>query len=248
VDIWFYYEVTHSLHLLLNPMRASRVDELGRVLDLRPGTRVVDIACGHGEFLIRWAGQYGITGVGIDLSPFTLERAKKHMTSRVPNADIEFLHMDGADFVPEQRFDVACLIGASWIWKGYDGTLDAMIRLAHPGSPIVFGEPYWKLDPPDEYMVADEGLSASVFTTLEGLREHALGKGLELVWMMESSMEDWDRYEMLQATAVDRFARAYPDHPDLPEILARRKKSDEIYFRWGRDHCGFATWVFRTPS
>ena len=248
MDIWFYFDVTHALHEFCNPIRASRVDELGAVLDLRPGMRLLDIASGHGEFLIRWSEKYDISGVGVDLSEYALARAERRRTSRIPDADVRFVHEDGAKYQPDEPFDVVLLVGASWIWNGYAGTLEALRKLTAPGGLIVFGEPFWKQKPSDEYLAVDEDITADMFTTLAGLREHALGTGLELVWMMESSLEDWDRYEMLQAAAVDRFGRENPDHPDLDEIRKRRAHADEVYLKWGRDSCGFAIWVFRVPA
>ena len=45
--------------------------------------------------------------------------------------------------------------------------------------------------------------------------------------------------------SLQRFAAENPGHPDLEEMLAMRAKSDDIYRRWGREHCGFAIWALR---
>ena len=41
--------------------------------------RVVDIACGKGEFLIRLVEAYGVRGVGVDLSPFFIADAARRL-------------------------------------------------------------------------------------------------------------------------------------------------------------------------
>ncbi|MHC4548399.1 MAG: SAM-dependent methyltransferase [Planctomycetota bacterium] len=244
MDTWFYYDVTHALHTFCNPTSAATVDELGQVLGLGAGTRVLDIGCGFGEFLVRWAEQHSIAGVGVDASPYALARAERRRAERVSEADLRFVETRGEDFTTSERFDVAMCVGASWIWNGFAGTLAALRGFARPGGLVVSGEPYWIAAPPDAYLRA-EGLERGQFHTLAGCREVALDGDLEPIWMRASSLEEWDRYEMLQAAAVDRFAREQPDHPDLPEIRTRRRKADEIYLRWGRQHCGFALWVFR---
>ena len=39
MDIWRYYEVTHSTHDLLNPSCLRRIDELGAAIGLASGLR-----------------------------------------------------------------------------------------------------------------------------------------------------------------------------------------------------------------
>jgi ubiquinone/menaquinone biosynthesis C-methylase UbiE len=40
---------------------------------------VVDIACGKGEFLIRFAEAYGARGTGVDISPFYIADAERRL-------------------------------------------------------------------------------------------------------------------------------------------------------------------------
>lgn len=243
---WRYFDVTHARHGLMNPITSERVVELGEVLRLDVSTRVLDVACGHAEMLLLWHERFGISGVGVDASPYHFARACDRVAERAPDADIELREGDGKDLVFDERFDVACCIGASWIWDGHAGTLAALTARAKPGGVIVTGEPYWKDDPTDDYLAAEE-LTRDVFHDLAGCREVALSQGLELIWMAGSSLEEWDRYEMLQAAATDEFAQAHPDDPDLPALRARRRRADEAYFACGRDCLGFALWAFRTP-
>ena len=247
LDMWLYYDATHRDHLFCNPTSAEKMDELGRVLELDSESRVLDIACGHAECLVRWTEQYGITGVGVDLSPYAIRHAERRRSSRAQNADLTLLHMKGEDYRADTPFDVAMCVGASWIWSGYVGTLKALMSFVGPSGLIVSGEPYWIREPPEEYLKAD-GLTRDQFFTLDGCRSAARELGLEVVWMIGSSLDDWDRYEMHQAASFDRFAREEPDHPDLEAIRARRRTADEIYVRWGREHLGFAVWVFRAPT
>ena len=116
------------------------------------------------------------------------------------------------------------------VWNGWEGTLAALRKFVRPGGIVVTGEPFWKQEPPAEY------------------HAHSAASDLTLLWMTESSLTAWDRYETLQGANVDRFAREHPDHPDLEEIRRVREKADSIYFRWGRDCCGFAIWAFRVAG
>jgi len=234
VDSWLYYEVTHRDHVFCNPIGELNVDRLIDLLELRDGQRVLDIACGHGEFLVRCRARAEIEALGVDLSPYASRRAAER--------GLDVLVMDGKEYVPEERFDVVACMGASWIWDGYAGTLKALRERSR--SLVVTCEPYWIDEPPAEYLEA-EGFTHDLFPSLALYRDTARSIGLEPVWMAGSSLQEWDRYEMEQTASVDRFAREQPDHPDLAEIRERRRRDDAIYVRWGRRYCGNAMWLFR---
>ncbi len=246
MDIWRYFDVTHALHTYCNPISEEAVRELEGVLDLQPGMRVLDIASGLGEILLGFAKRHGVSGVGVDVSPYAIRRAEARKAEWAPEADVRFLEMKGEDYAPDPDapFDVVLCVGASWIWKGHEGTLRALQRFVRPGGLIVNGEPYWRQDPPEAYL-RSEGLRRHEFPTLGEYYETLERLGLSLVWMRGVTEQEWDRYEMLQTASLDRFAREHPDDPDLDEIRKKLLPTKEAYFRWGRDALGFAFWVLR---
>ncbi|MCU0724930.1 MAG: class I SAM-dependent methyltransferase [Planctomycetes bacterium] len=246
MDIWLYYEVLHRLHTYMNPVSAAAVEEAASLLGLAPGTQVLDIASGNGELLIRLAEKYGVIGVGVDASPYTVRRAEEKRRRRVPGAGISFVHGRGEEYRPDRPFDVVSCVGASWIWGGLRGTLEALARFVPPGGLILTGEPWWRSTPPREYLEVEE-LREEMFFDLAGCHRVAGELGLSTIWMQAATEADWDRYEMLQLASFDDFLRECPDHPDLPEIRAKLMASKEAYLRHGRDCLGFALWIFRTP-
>lgn len=246
MDTWRYFELTHSTHELMNPSCLERMDELGEAIGLKAGARVLDVACGHAAMLLRWQRRFGVTGLGVDASPYHSRRARERVAADAPEA-LEVREGRGEDLRTEERFDVACCLGATWIWQGHRGTLDALKGFAKPRGVVVVGEPYWKSEPPDAYLEA-EGLRRDEVHELDQCRQSALDLGMELIWMKASTLSEWDDYEMRQCVAVDAFASAHPDDPDLGELRAKRRHHDEAYFRWGRDHLGWAIWAFRVPG
>ncbi len=246
MDDWFYYDVLHRLHRYCNPVSDDAVDELVTVVAPRPGMRVLDIACGHGALLLALA-ERGAIGVGVDASPFAQARAVAALEERGGGLDVTFRHGRGEAFAAEEPFDVAMCIGASWIWDGWGGTLDALCGFVRPGGLLVSGEPYWIREPPASYL-ALEGLRADEFPSFDEYVRGARDRGLALVWMRRSTSADWDRYEMLQTASLDHFLREHPEHPDLAGIRERLAPSKEAYLAWGKDGLGFATWVWRVPG
>jgi SAM-dependent methyltransferase len=247
MDIWKFYDVTHRYHEVWNPTSRAKLDELVGLLRLNPGSAVLDIACGTGELLIRLAEQYEISGIGVDISPYCVTGAEQKLRERVPNAQIKILNMDGADYSPNQLFDLAMCIGASWVYKGHRGTLSTLKTMTKPDALILVGEPFWLKDPDDAYLVA-ENLTRDMFGThwenvLVGEEE-----GLFPLYTMVSNQDDWDRYETLQWYTAEKYARDNPDDTDVSEILARVAHRRTNYLHWGRDTVGWAIYLFRKPS
>ncbi len=246
MDTWKYFGITHREHVLCNPISVDKVEELIALLRLRPGAQVLEIAAGKGEFIIRLAERYGIEGIAIDMSPYFVSDAKKKYKQRIPGARLRFLEMDGADYEPEkpESFDLAACIGASWIYGGHRGTLMAMNRMAAPGGWVVVGEPYWRREPEPEHLKAI-GEKRSTYGTHYENAEAGKEFGLDPVYTMVSSQDDWDRYEGLQWYAAAKWASEYPDDPDAAEVLTRVHEGRENFLKWGREAFGWAVYVFK---
>ena len=69
---------------------------------------------------------------------------------------------------------------------------------------------------------------------------HFDAAGLEPVALIDSSLDDWDRYESLHWLAADEWLREHPGDPDAQEIHARAARYRERYLRWERDVLGWA--------
>jgi hypothetical protein len=122
--------------------------------------------------------------------------------------------------------------------------LNALQKMAAPKSWIVVGEPYWRHEPEREYLEAIE-------TTRDGFGTHCqnvdVGRecGLEAVYTLVSSQDDWDRYEGLQWYAAETWASDHRDDPDVETVLTRIRQSKTAYLRWGRETLGWAIYAFR---
>jgi SAM-dependent methyltransferase len=246
VDTWKFFDITHRRHVVCNPTSEEKLGRLVELVQLPADARVVDIACGKGEFLLRLAEAYGVRGTGVDISPFFVAEADRRRRTRAPGAGIQFTEMDGAEFRPDapHSFTVASCIGASWVFGGHEATLDALLDMVEPDGWVLTGEPYWLREPAEEYLRAT-GLSRQDFRSHAENAEAGERRGLDLVHTLVSSKDDWDRYEGLQWLATSDHAHANPSDPDLPELLERVAKDKVSYLRWGRDTVGWSIYVFR---
>jgi SAM-dependent methyltransferase len=248
LDMWKYYGITHADHTVMNPMNLAKTKELIECLCLPGSGRVLDVACGKAEFLCLVAERYGVTGTGLDLSPFTIEEARRNVAARGLEGRIELLHLDGGEYEPDPgaTLDLASCVGGSWIYEGHKGTLEALGGMVQPGGLVLVGEPFWRTQPDPDYLKlagCDAGLCGTHWANVRT----GLDLGLSLLYTAVSNEDDWDRYEGLQWQAAERYAAAHPEDPDVEALLQTARQNRDAYLRWGRDCLGWAMYLFRKP-
>jgi SAM-dependent methyltransferase len=86
-------------------MAARDAEPLARLLDLKPGARVLDLCCGPGRFSIELARR-GFKVTGVDRTVLYLNEARKR--ARQQKLDVEFVRQDMRRFVRTKAFD-ACI-------------------------------------------------------------------------------------------------------------------------------------------
>src|SRR4029453_9218188 len=92
------HEISEAGHRILNPFTDAKLALLGEVCRLRPGQRQLDLACGKGEMLCRWAADHGITGVGVDISRVFLSAARARATALGVADRVRFAEADAAAY------------------------------------------------------------------------------------------------------------------------------------------------------
>lgn len=247
MDTWKFFGITHRDAVFCNPMSGQKFDELIGLLKLPPDALVLDIACGKAELLRRVCQRYGARGVGVDISPYEVADARRKNVERGLGRRIEIVESGGADYRSEpESFDLTMCIGASWVWKGFAGTLEALKRITKPAGLIAVGEPFKLKQPEPEYIAAEGDFAANLVTHHDNYRM-GLEAGLIYLYSISSAPDDWDRYTGLNNRAAELYAAEHPEDPDVPELLERMRQATDKYLRWGRDTVGWAVYLFRKP-
>jgi ubiquinone/menaquinone biosynthesis C-methylase UbiE len=136
--------ISHRYMEILNPSTSEKISKLGKLLKLKKGNRVIDFGCGCAEPLTLWAEEFGITGIGIDISKDFCDRAKKKLAMRELSDQIEIVCSPAADYVFEEgAFDAATCIGATFVFGGFQQTVQAMKRAVHQNGSLGIGETHW---------------------------------------------------------------------------------------------------------
>lgn len=240
-----YFVVAERDHELQNPTSEEKLLLLGRRIRLGPDSRVLDVASGRGGPAILLAGEFGCTIEGIEIAAEFHAAAVERAASAGVGELVSFRLADAArEELPANAYDVALCLGASFVYDGLAGTLDALEPAVRPGGHVVVGEPYWRSLPlPEDYEDRDEP-----FTSLDGTVAIVESGSLRVVTLIDASPDDWDRYETLHWRAVEEWLDERPDDPDAQEVSASYERWKRTYLRHGRELVGWAIFVARKPA
>ncbi len=240
------HQISESSHRILNPFTDEKLMLLGRACRLAAGHRQLDLACGKGEMLCRWALEFGIGGLGVDISEVFVPAARARAKELGVADRVRFERADAAAFETEPAsYDVVSCIGATWIGAGLVGTVELMSRSLRPGGLLLVGEPYWTEEPPAG-AYASVGVEPGDFRTLAGTLDRIESAGAELVEMVLADGDSWDRYAAAQWWNVWEWLRDNPDSADAPEMRTHLTESRRAHLEYQRRYLGWGVFALRT--
>ena len=238
----WWHAVVEARHELMNPTSPEKIVELGRRLDLGPGSHVLDVASGVGGPALHLAETFGCRLTCVERAPEFVARARERTAAAGLEDRIEIVEADAETF-ELGRYDAALCIGATFAYGGLVPTLE---RLRHAAPLLAVGEPYWRVWPLPPAPGGGKRTAEDEFLPLPETIERIESTGVHVVSFIASSEDDWDRYESLQWLALDEWLAANPGHPQAEEFRARGAESRTRYLTWERAAMNWAIFVCRT--
>jgi cyclopropane-fatty-acyl-phospholipid synthase len=134
----------------LEQAQQTKLDLVAGKLGLEPGMRLLDVGCGWGSFAIHVARAYGVTVIGITLSPAQAELARERVSAAGLERQVEIRVQDYRE-LPHESFDAIASIGMSE--HVGESRLDlyarSLFRLLRPGGTLL-NHAIAGLDPDDD--------------------------------------------------------------------------------------------------
>jgi SAM-dependent methyltransferase len=243
MDIVRQHEISEAENRILNPFDEAKLMLLGEVCRLQTGRHLLDLACGKGEMLCRWAARFGIEGLGVDISDVFVAAARRRAEELGVADRVRFASGDAGRFeAGAASFDIVSCVGATWIGGGLSGTIDLMRPALRPGGLLLVGEPYWTEPPPKEVLTAI-GCEPDAFASLVGTLDRFEAARTRLVEMVLADGDTWDRYVASQWWTVSRWLEAHREDPEAPAMREFLEKSRRTHLEYGRRYLGWGVFV-----
>jgi SAM-dependent methyltransferase len=241
--------IAHRWHPVAAPLSDGSVGRLLERLELHAGSRVLDLGCGTGEWLVRAAtATPGSRGVGVDTSAAAVRTAREAIAHHGLGDRVVVEQADAGTW-PAARSggagsDAVLCVGVSHVFGGLAGTLAAARRHLAPGGRVLLGDGFWE-GAPDEEVLASLGAAPDELTDLAGLVEVVGAAGFEPGWGHVSSAEEWDDYEWSWTGALAGWALTEATGQEAAEALELARSHRRAWLAGYRGRLGFLTVVLR---
>lgn len=247
MDFIDFITIIERDHTYQNPTSMAKLDLLVEYCQIEDGHRVLDIGCGKGWLLQRIAEQFAVKADGVELNPAFIKEGKDRLARAHLKGEIAFHQVPASQFAGELgTYDVCCCIGASFAIGTFEEMVAWLRRYVRPGGIMAIGDIYARKRsvPPQ----SAEHFCGGAVRTLQDTVQWLNREGMTLVGLIDSSQDDWDRYESKHWRAADAWARQNPNHPELHDFLERSERFKCNYLQFDREALGWALFVSRIPQ
>jgi len=107
-----------------------------REVKLEPGASILDVGCGTGALLSKFAGECDIKGYGIDISEKMIEQARR----KCPQMTFQIARCDEIPFA-DQTFDIMTSCMAYHHYDNKEGFAKEAARVLKPGGVLYIADP-----------------------------------------------------------------------------------------------------------
>ena len=244
MNILDYFTIVERNHTYQNPTSEAKLDRLIEYCKIADGQRILDVGCGKGWLLQRIAERFDVQAEGIEVNPPFLEAGKARIARAALRGEITFHQMPASGFEGEaESYDVGLCIGASFAIGTFEDMVAWLRKYVRPGGFLAIGDVYARREamPPQSQEAFGGGPVRSFADTATYLDRD----GLTLIGVIDSSLDEWDRYESLHWRTADEWADAHPDHPDRNDFLEQTERMKTNHLRFDRESLGWAMFVSR---
>ncbi|MFY4775771.1 SAM-dependent methyltransferase [Metabacillus sp. RGM 3146] len=244
-----YSAIAHQHHSIFNPLPASKIDKIIKLLSLHASDNVIDIGSGKGEILLRIIERYKAKCTAIEQFEGYAEKLRLCAGKRGILKKIDIIQEDAKEAIKSvsKPFHTGICIGASHALGGYRKTIEALTNLVEKGGYIVIGELYWRKHPDEEYLKGFGAKEKDLLSHAENIFT-AEEYGLTPVWAATASEDDWDCYEWQYSKSIEDYCFHHPEDPDSKAMLEKIRSWRRLYLKWGRDTLGFGLYLFKKKS
>ncbi|HEX7071556.1 MAG TPA: class I SAM-dependent methyltransferase [Rhodothermales bacterium] len=247
MDILEYFTIVERYHTFQNPTSEAKLDRLIEYCGISDGQRTLDVGCGKGWLMQRIAERYAVEAEGVEVCGPFIEEGKERLGRTHLRGTVTFHEMPAQEYAGDKgAFDVGFCIGASFAIGTFEEAVEWLRRYVKPGGIMAIGDIYARhASIPAE---SAQHFGAGPVRSLSDTALHMDRNGMTLIGLIDSSLDEWDRYESLHWRTADEWARQNPTHPERCAFVGRTAHFKANHLRFDRDSLGWAIFVSRVDG
>ncbi len=165
-------------------MTVDELDRFGQWLELRAGSRLLDVGCGSGGPALHLAETTHATVVGIDVLEEGIAAAAAQAQARGLRGTADFVRADAGERLPfeDESFDAVLSIDAMCHLPNRLSVLEEWRRVTKPGARVVFTDPTIVTGPVTGAEIADRSAIGLYVFSIASMNEELLAEaGFDLL-------------------------------------------------------------------
>jgi cyclopropane fatty-acyl-phospholipid synthase-like methyltransferase len=234
LDSAAYYHIAYEHHAIMNPLSDERLLLLAEQCGLNAHSRVLDIGGGNGWSSFLLCRKWGCHVTQVDVSEKWTERSRQLFEKHGLSDHTDIQCIDAVSFFLEDgAYDMVLCLGTAAVYGGFAAALRKLSRCIKADGYIIVGET--SAEPPlprryNEYLETSGWKILSARALLRSIDDH----GLEVLWALRSTHDEWDRYMNMQWQAISDHTRLHPQDEEVQEFADWARDEQETYLRYQR--------------
>lgn len=244
MNIVDFFTILEANHTFQNPTSEAKLDQLIDYCNVEDGQRILDVGCGKAWLLRRLIKRYAVDADGIEFMDSFADEGRALAAKQTSKGRLNVTTSDAKSVEPKPaHYDLGLCIGASFAIGTFEDMLAWLRPQVRKGGMIAVGDIYARSKPvpPASAKHFAGGAERSMQDTADLLDKN----GLRLVGLIDSSLDDWDRYESMHWHAADRWLQNNPDHPQRTEFQAMFEPFKRDHIHSDREALGWALFACR---
>jgi len=239
-----YDSIAHSEHDVLCPLSRAKLDAVIELLGLRPDAKVLDLAAGKGELLIRILERYQCSADAVEPSPLFQASMRAEIAGRLQPDKVRLIESEAYEMeVEPETYDLIVCIG-SRPYGDLRETLAKSWAMVRTGGQLLLGEWHWTDDEPNADYMDFLGCGEDAYCTHDQVVALGVKEDFTPMYQNTATRDEMDHYEGLSTLATERWIRGNPGDPHAGAIRERSRKWRDAYLKWGRYELGFGLYLF----
>lgn len=172
-------------------------------------SNILEVACTTGFSSREIADMTKCTGVGIDISGSSIEQAKYNLKQYSPNSKIQYIHIDGYEFEPQEKFSHIIFGAALRFFPNPEKMLRKSISMLNDGGYILSSEFYVKKPIPQTLANKAKTIFGINITQVGYKEVMKIYEGLEIIYEDKNDLTPETKEELYHycKSTIDRAVK-----------------------------------------